>query len=228
MMLYLSRCPMSFYLIMTQNFKHDSICIGRLFIVSATSGAGKTSLVRYLVDNLDNIVVSISHTTRVRRPAEVDAQDYFFVDDIVFNKMINHGEFIEYARVFGALYGTSRTQILTRLEQGIDVVLDIDWQGALQIKHLFPSAVGVFILPPSLAVLKQRLLNRQQDNKEVIVQRMQRARDEIKHYNEFDYLIVNDDFGLAAQDLIAIVVAERLKLSNQLLRQQQLLISFNK
>ena len=196
---------------------------GRLFIVSAPSGAGKTSLVRHLVKELDNIEVSISHTTRSKRPLEVDTVDYFFVNEEKFNAMIANHEFLEYAHVFGKLYGTSLLQINARLQQGIDVVLDIDWQGALQIKKSFPTAVGVFILPPSLETLHQRLLARQQDHQEVIAQRMQQARDEIKHYEFFDYIIVNDVFAQAANELISIVVAERLHTQRQEVQYKKLL-----
>ena len=208
---------------MTKISQINNSCYGRLFIVSAPSGAGKTSLVRHLVQNLDNIQVSTSHTTRQKRPAEVHEIDYFFVDEEKFNLMIEHNEFLEYAHVFGALYGTSLTQINSRLQQGIDVVLDIDWQGALQIKQAFPNAVGIFILPPSLTTLEQRLLDRQQDHDDVIAQRMQQARDEIKRYSSFDYLIVNDEFAVAASELSSIVVSERLRVRRQMIRYEKLL-----
>jgi guanylate kinase len=203
---------------------HENLTdLGCLFIVSAPSGAGKTSLVRNLVNTLDNIQVSISHTTRQKRPAEVHTVDYFFVDETEFNAMIARKEFLEFAQVFGALYGTSLAQINQCLQQGIDVVLDIDWQGALQIKKIFSTAVGIFILPPSLEALQQRLFDRQQDCDTVIASRMRRARDEIQHYMAFDYLIVNDDFTIAAQELITIVSAERLRLSRQSARHKKLL-----
>ena len=208
---------------MTKTLQMNDAPDGRLFIVSAPSGAGKTSLVRHLVTTMKNIQVSTSHTTRPRRPAEVDTIDYFFVDEKKFNLMIENNEFLEYAHVFGALYGTSLEQINSRLQQGIDVVLDIDWQGALQIKQAFPTAVGIFILPPSLETLKHRLLNRQQDHDEVIAQRMLLARDEIKHYSSFDYLIVNDDFELASKELCSIVMSERLRLDRQIIRNKKLL-----
>lgn len=188
---------------------------GNVFIVAAPSGGGKTSLVKHLITHLPNIVVSISHTTRKPRPREQEGVDYFFINDTEFLDMINRNAFIEYAEVFNHHYGTSVEQIAVRLKEGIDVVLDIDWQGAQQIKKLFPEAISVFIIPPSLEVLEQRLKARQQDNKEVIQTRMQQAREEMSHYKEFDYLIVNDDFEQAALELQAIVVANRVSFTRQ-------------
>ena len=190
-------------------------CVGNLFIVAAPSGGGKTSLVKQLVHSLDDIQVSISHTTRTPRPAEREGVDYFFVNEDCFQKMVEQAEFVEYARVFGHHYGTSVVQLHERLEAGIDVVLDIDWQGAMQIRRIFPLAVSIFIIPPSLQALKERLLNRRQDSAEVIKQRMQRAQEELSHYAEFDYLVVNDDFEKAADNLRAIVMANRLGISRQ-------------
>lgn len=197
--------------------------LGSLFIVAAPSGGGKTSLVRQLVGALQDIVVSISHTTRKKRPNEVDGVDYFFVDQPTFMRMVEDSAFLEHAEVFNHYYGTSEAQITARLEKGIDVVLDIDWQGAQQIRHAFPDAVSIFILPPSLDVLHQRLKNRQQDDQAIIADRMQRARDELSHYAEFDYLIVNDEFAKAADDLKSIVVSHRLRIAPQVERQSQLL-----
>lgn len=196
---------------------------GTLFIVAAPSGGGKTSLVQRLVQALPGIEVSISHTTRDRRPGETDGVHYFFVDEATFVDMIQQNAFIEYAQVFEHHYGTSMAQVKGRLAEGIDVVLDIDWQGAQQIKHLFPQAVSIFILPPSLDALHQRLESRQRDSADVIQRRMARARDELSHYAEFDYLIVNDAFEQAAQDLQAIIVSNRLQTSRQVKKQQQLL-----
>ena len=196
---------------------------GRLFIVAAPSGGGKTSLVKKLVDNLDDILVSVSYTTRDKRAGEADGEHYFFVEEDVFLKMADAGEFLEHARVFKHLYGTSRAEIEKQLARGFDVVLDIDWQGAAQIKAIFPGAVTVFILPPSLDVLKRRLLARRRDNKEVIEERMQRACDELSHYNEFDYLIVNDNFNHAAAELRSIVVSNRLMIERQMQKQDKLL-----
>lgn len=196
---------------------------GSLFIVAAPSGGGKTSLVKTLINNLEDITVSISHTTRDKRTGEVDGKDYFFITEAEFLTMADAGEFIEHARVFQHLYGTSRLAIEQKLKEGTDVVLDIDWQGAAQIKALFPDASTVFILPPSLEVLEERLMARQRDKAEVIEDRMQRACDELSHYNEFDYLIVNDDFDKAAVELKAIVVANRLRAARQIKKQHRLL-----
>ncbi|ARB91905.2 guanylate kinase [Legionella longbeachae] len=197
--------------------------LGNLFIVAAPSGGGKTSLVRRLVETLDSIEVSISHTTRPMRPGEQHGKDYFFVDEKEFICMVNECAFLEYARVFNHLYGTSMEQITKRLNEGIDVVLDIDWQGAQQIRHSFPDAVGIFIVPPSLEELKQRLLNRRQDKDEVISDRMKKAQDELSHYSEFNYLIVNDNFERAAMELGAIVLANRLRIERQINKQAKLL-----
>lgn len=196
---------------------------GNLFIVAAPSGGGKTSLVRQLIRSLSDITVSVSHTTRIMRPGERDGVDYFFIDNQEFLSMVERNEFIEHAQVFNSYYGTSKIQINSRLEQGIDVVLDIDWQGAAQIKKVFPQAVSIFILPPSLDILKQRLMDRRQDNLLIIEDRMQKAQDELSHYPEFDYLIVNDDFEHAAADLHAIVLANRLLIMRQMNKQAKLL-----
>lgn len=198
-------------------------CGGNLYIVAAPSGGGKTSLVKNLIDTLDGIEVSISHTTRAMRPGEQNAIDYFFVDQNEFMNMVNDNAFIEHAQVFNHLYGTSTAQINSRLESGIDVVLDIDWQGAEQIRRRFTDAVSIFIVPPSLDVLKDRLKNRGQDNSAVIHDRMIKSQDELSHYPEFDYLIVNDDFDKAALELRSIVIANRLKMGRQINKQSKLL-----
>jgi guanylate kinase len=197
--------------------------IGNVFIVAAPSGGGKTSLVKKLAKNVDNLVVSISHTTRPCRPGEENGVDYFFVDDKSFSAMVDAHDFFEYARVFNAFYGTSRAQILNRLHAGQDVILDIDWQGAQQIKSYIPAAVTIFILPPSMTVLQERLFARNQDDLAIIHSRMQQARDEMLHYSEFDYLVVNDDFELALEELSSIVCAERLRTRRQLFKQEKLL-----
>ena len=196
---------------------------GNLFIVAAPSGGGKTSLVKKLIETLDNIEVSTSHTTRAMRPGEKNGVDYHFIDDVEFMTMVNENAFLEHARVFNHLYGTSIAQICDRLAQGIDIVLDIDWQGAVQIRRAFPDAVSVFIVPPSLDELKQRLMNRRQDKDEVISERMKKAQDEMSHYPEFDYLIVNDTFEHAAMELGAIVIANRLRTKRQVNKQSKLL-----
>ncbi len=196
---------------------------GSLYIVAAPSGGGKTSLVKKLISDLDNIVVSVSHTTRGIRPGETNGVDYFFVDEPAFNHMVEQADFVEHAQVFDHFYGTSASQITERLRLGVDVVLDIDWQGAAQIRHAFKDAVSVFIIPPSLDALKQRLMNRQQDDIQTISKRMQRACDELSHYSEFDYLIVNDDFEKASDELRAIVISHRLRMVPQAARQEKLL-----
>jgi guanylate kinase len=198
-------------------------CSGSLFIVAAPSGGGKTSLVKKLINDLSNIVVSISHTTRKMRPGETTGVDYFFVDDKEFLKMADDSSFVEHAQVFNHYYGTSAAQIMERLKSGIDVVLDIDWQGANQIKSSFKNAVSIFVIPPSLEILKERLMNRQQDDSKTIASRMHSAQDELSHYKDFDYLIVNDDFDIAASELQSIVVAHRLKIERQVLKQRKLL-----
>lgn len=188
---------------------------GNLFIVAAPSGGGKTSLIKKLTKTLESVQVSISHTTRIPRPREIDGGDYFFVSEARFLEMVSHNDFIEYAQVFGHYYGTSVAQLNARLEAGIDVVLDIDWQGAQQIRRIFPTAVSVFIIPPSLKVLRERLVKRGQDDEAIIRQRMQQAQNEMSHYAEFDYLIVNDDFARAAMNLRSIVIANRLSIGRQ-------------
>ena len=188
---------------------------GNVFIVAAPSGGGKTSLVKELITKLPDIEVSISHTTRSPRPGEQEGQDYFFVNEQQFIDMINESAFVEHACVFNHYYGTSFAQINARLEAGIDVVLDIDWQGAAQMKHLYSEAISIFIVPPSLDVLKQRLQDRRQDNDNVIGHRMQRAQDELGHFSEFDYLSVNDNFSKASEELRAVVIANRLSASRQ-------------
>jgi guanylate kinase len=185
--------------------------IGTLFVVSAPSGAGKTSLVKALVSSDPAIRVSVSYTTRQPRPGEVDGRDYHFVDRDTFQAMVAAGEFLEHACVFDNYYGTSRSAVLSRLEAGQDVILEIDWQGARQVRALAPAAVGIFILPPSVDVLRQRLQARRQDSPEVIERRMQGALSEMSHYDEYDYLVINGDFDAALADLRAIVQARRLR-----------------
>ncbi|MBA2656943.1 MAG: guanylate kinase [Tatlockia sp.] len=203
----------------------DECYPGNLIIVAAPSGGGKTSLVKKLVSSLDKIEVSISHTTRKMRPGEKEAVDYFYIAEQEFTEMVVANKFIEHALVFNHHYGTSATQINSRLQKGIDVVLDIDWQGARQIKEMFPTAISIFILPPSLNTLQQRLSDRRQDNQEVIENRMHQAQDELTHFTEFDYLIINDNFEKAAMELESIVIANRLRTVRQK-RLQRKLLSF--
>ena len=196
---------------------------GKLYIISAPSGAGKTSLVKQLRVEVDSIAVSVSHTTRAMRPGEQDAKDYFFVSREQFLAMVIDQAFLEHAQVFDNFYGTAQKTVTDNLEKGLDVILEIDWQGAQQIKVLIPAAVSVFILPPSIEVLQQRLQNRGQDSAEIIARRMRDAVAEMQHYAEFDYLVVNDDFQLALNQLKSIIIANRLRQDIQKQRLNSLL-----
>jgi guanylate kinase len=191
---------------------------GNLFVVVAPSGAGKTSLVAALLKEEPNIRLSISHTTRGPREGEQDGREYHFVARAVFEKMIAAGDFLEHADVYGNYYGTSRTWIEERLEGDHDVLLEIDWQGARQVRKLFPAMVGIFILPPSLAELRKRLLSRGKDAPEAIEKRMASARNEISHVLEFEYIIVNERFEAALTDLVSIVRAARVSRAQQSVR----------
>ncbi len=182
---------------------------GSLFIVAAPSGAGKTSLVNALVQQQAKISLSVSHTTRAAREGEVDGKDYYFVSPDTFNKMQKDGAFLESATVFDHSYGTSAQAVYAQLQQGIDVVLEIDWQGAKQVRDNFPESTSIFILPPSKKTLEQRLRGRGQDGEATIARRMRDAENEMSHYVEFDYLIINDDFDKALVDIMAIVTAKR-------------------
>jgi guanylate kinase len=184
---------------------------GTLYTVSAPSGAGKTSLVKALVEQDPGVRVSVSHTTRPMRPGEIDGVNYHFVDQAEFLRRVEQGEFLEHARVFGNLYGTSGHWVEQELSRGIDVVLEIDWQGAQQVKRLIPASRAVFILPPSRETLLERLTGRGQDDAGVIAGRMAEAEREMSHYAESDYLLVNDDFDVAVAELRAVVAAERLR-----------------
>ena len=184
---------------------------GTLFIVSAPSGAGKTSLLKALVESEDRVRVSVSHTTRDKRPSEVDGVDYHFVQSEQFLQMVGGGEFLEYAEVFGNYYGTSEGGIKSQLAQGLDVILEIAWQGARQIRERFSDAVSIFILPPTPEALRHRLSGRGQDSEEVIERRLSEARDEMSHYAEFDYIVVNDLFDEALGELRSVVTAQRLR-----------------
>lgn len=188
---------------------------GNLFTVSAPSGAGKTSLVNALLPALDGVQISVSHTTRARRPGEIDGVNYHFVEQSEFLHMLDQGDFLEAAEVFGNHYGTSQRWVKEALAAGSDVILEIDWQGAQQVRRLMPDTVSIFILPPSRATLAQRLKQRGQDSAEVIQKRMSAAIDEMSHYAEADYLIVNDDFATALDQLRAIFLAQRLRLARQ-------------
>jgi len=197
--------------------------MGSLFIVAAPSGAGKTSLVNALVAGHDDIRLSVSHTTRPPRDGEQDGRDYHFVSQDFFAQMQGNGDFLESATVFDNSYGTSSKAVQALLKQGLDVILEIDWQGAQQVRHNFADSTGIFILPPSKATLEQRLRDRGQDNEDVIARRMRDAENEISHYVEFDYLIVNDDFAAALDNLTAIIVAKRQALATQKQKQSALI-----
>lgn len=188
---------------------------GTLYTVSAPSGAGKTSLVKALVEKTDNVQVSVSHTTRTIRPKEVDGVNYHFVNNELFMEMVRSNAFLEHAQVFTNYYGTSISWVNDTLRKGIDVILEIDWQGAQQVRKQLPDAQSVFILPPSREALRDRLTGRGQDDQSVIDQRMAEAKSEISHYIEADYMIINDDFDLALVDFQAILLSQRLKLKKQ-------------
>lgn len=182
---------------------------GRLIIVSAPSGAGKTSLVGALLTQDETLVVSVSHTTRAKRPKESDGVDYHFVDSRTFATMVDDGAFLEHAEVFGHRYGTSRHAVAEELARGHDVVLEIDWQGARMIRAEFPDTYDIFILPPSLTELAARLKARGEDDPDVISRRMNEAKKEMSHYDDYANLVVNDDFDQALSQMAAIVVAAR-------------------
>ena len=191
---------------------------GNLFIITAASGAGKTSLVRALLAADSQIKLSISYTTRQPRPGEVNGEHYHFVEDATFLSMLGEGDFLESAHVHGARYGTSQTRVDEALASGNDLILEIDWQGAAQVRKLYPEAISIFILPPSIPELESRLRGRGQDSEEVILKRLAAAREEMSHVGEFDYVTINDKFEESLQDLAAIVRAQRLKCAAQLTR----------
>ncbi len=198
---------------------------GTLFVISAPSGAGKTSLVKALVESTADLDVSISHTTRPQRPGEVNGVNYHFVSKETFGDMLNQNAFLENAEVFGNLYGTSKESVQNQLNAGTDVILEIDWQGAQQIRRQMPEAVSVFILPPSKEILKERLEGRGQDSEEVIQGRMDQAAEQISHHVEFDYLVINDVFNTALEELRSLIFSQRLRCSRQCDHHQQLITS---
>lgn len=185
---------------------------GIIFIVSAPSGAGKTSLCREVAKLVPNLQYSISYTTRSPRPGEVHGKDYFFVDEATFRNMIDRNDFIEWAEVHGNLYGTSRELLMDAVNRGVDVILDIDSQGAMTIKKKYNDGVYIYILPPSFEVLRQRLIDRKSDSPEEISRRLQKAREEIWNYRQYYYLIVNSEFHKALKELEAVMIAERIKM----------------
>ncbi|HVS17324.1 MAG TPA: guanylate kinase [Planctomycetota bacterium] len=200
---------------------------GGLFVVSAPSGGGKTSLTRASIEQLGKAgitaEISVSYTTRAPRPGEQEGVHYHFVEPDVFKSMIARGEFLEHAEIYGQHYGTARTRTAAIRAQGRDVILDIDWQGARQIRQQAADAIGIFILPPSITKLEQRLRARKQDSEEAIASRMEQARAEMAHYAEYDYVVVNRDFEQAMAELVAIFIARRLRRSDQEVRHKALI-----
>jgi len=196
---------------------------GSLYIISAPSGAGKTSLVNALVPSTEGIAVSVSHTTRAARPGEEDGTHYHFTDVASFQAMVDKGDFLEHAQVFDNFYGTSRLSVEHQLQAGLDVILEIDWQGARLVREQMPDCTGIFILPPSVAALEQRLRGRGQDGDDIIARRMRDARSESSHYDEYDFLVVNDDFDTALLELRSLFIAQRLRAKPQQQRHQRML-----
>ena len=204
--------------------------MANLFIIAAPSGCGKTSLVKALLANFKNLAVSVSHTTRKPRKGEIDGENYHFVSNETFEQMISNNDFLEYAEVFGNMYGTAKTNIYEKLDSNINIILEIDWQGARQVRQNMPEVISIFILPPSKNVLLERLTTRGQDDKATISERMENSEKEMSHYNEFGYLIINDQFDSALNNLKAIIddFGNNIKnneftLENQLLRHKYLL-----
>jgi guanylate kinase len=196
---------------------------GNLYIISAPSGAGKTSLVKKLIATVENLIVSVSHTTRQSREGEIHGKDYFFVNVDDFRAMQNDNAFLESAQVFDNFYGTAKKTVETNLAQGDDVILEIDWQGAKQVRDLMPNSYSIFILPPSTHILRERLEGRGKDSVEIIHRRMQDAVAEMSHYGEFDYLVVNDDFNTALNELESIIMANRLQQKSQAIKLKSLI-----
>jgi guanylate kinase len=203
--------------------KTDSLTRGTLYIVSAPSGAGKTSLVQALIESTRQIRVSVSHTTRSMRPGEIEGVNYHFVSRDSFKAMLERNEFLEHAQVFDNLYGTSQHWVEHTLGEGYDLILEIDWQGAQQVRRLMPAARSIFILPPTQEALRHRLTGRGQDSGEIIERRMREAVGEMSHYVEYDYLVINDDFEHALADLKSIFRANQLLQGPQQLRHGGLL-----
>ncbi|MGL4996366.1 MAG: guanylate kinase [Deefgea sp.] len=198
---------------------------GNLFVVTAPSGAGKTTLVAALLAADSQVQLSISFTTRPPRAGEVDGKDYHFVDRAEFERMIAAGELLEFAEVYGNYYGTSQVWINQVMENGRDILLEIDWQGAQQVRRIFPSAIGIFILPPCIDTLENRLRGRGKDSEEVIARRMAVAKEEVNHVDEFDFVIVNEHIDDAVRDIVAVVRAQRLTLPRQSIRHTALISS---
>ena len=196
---------------------------GNLYIIAAPSGAGKTTLVNALIDSLPHITISVSHTTRAKRPNETPGLHYHFVSKAEFESMLTHGDFLEHALIFDHHYGTSKNWVEQTLAKGIDVILEIDWQGHQQIKRLFPAVISIFILPPSLHDLEERLMKRNQDHPNMIKKRLADAKEAVSHIHEFDFVIVNDEFSKALHELKTIVEVTRLQQKRQIGRYASLL-----
>ena len=196
---------------------------GNLFIISAASGAGKTSLVKKLLTLINDLTLSISHTTRNPRPSEIDGKDYFFVTNEIFAKMIKEDKFLETAKCHGSFYGTSRNFVQEVRDAGKDIIFEIDWQGAESIKAIFPEAISIFILPPSLKKLEERLIARGQDSEDTIKARLAAAKSEMSHVNQFDYVTINDNFDDALKELQSIIMAEKLNTKYQKNNYQKLI-----
>jgi guanylate kinase len=206
------------------NMNDNAPASGTLYIISAPSGAGKSSLLRALLAQMpESVQLSVSHTTRAPRPGEQDGSDYHFIDVAGFQAMVAAGDFLEHAQVFDNYYGTSREAVLDQLQGGHDVILEIDWQGARLVREQLPQAVGIFILPPSREALQQRLQDRGQDDDTVIARRMRDAISEMSHYDEYDYLVINDEFDVALEELAVILRSHRLQLPAQRTRYAGLL-----
>lgn len=196
---------------------------GSLFIITAASGTGKTSLVKQLLATTNDLTVSVSHTTRPPRPGEIDGHHYHFTDVDTFSQAIDEGQFLEHAQVFGNYYGTMEQSVRAQLAAGLDVILEIDWQGALQVKNIFSDATLIFILPPNVATLRQRLSTRATDSAEVIEQRLAGSVHEMSQYVHADYVVINDNFEVALAELKAIIVADRQRLARQQRRNQSII-----
>ena len=201
---------------------------GNLFIISAASGAGKTSLVKRLLTLINDLTLSISHTTRNPRPGEIDGKDYFFVTNEIFAEMVKEDKFLETAKCHGSFYGTSRNFVQEVRDTGKDIIFEIDWQGAKSIKAIFPEAISIFILPPSLKKLEERLIARGQDSEDTIKARLSAAKSEMSHVNQFDYVTINDNFDDALKELQSIIMAEKLNTKHQKNNYQKLIDQLTK